>query len=447
MLSFLKQSFLALFLRVFGVALSLVIFAILAKNLTIHDVGLYSLISSAALIGRYLGPLGLDQIALRTLPQYCEEEKFPEALALQKQLFVYAIIASIMIVAGFSLTSFIFIGDDASFLPMTMSTVVVYFSSTISGVCAAILRGHGRVFSAFFPDSVLSFLVTAFLMALCLSWGTLTTDLALSFLAAGTICAGIYQSVSVWRLSSSPCTTPDREVVKQSVNLQKAAHYWLVMAGNFLQVRSSLYVAFLVGSAAASALMDTAMKFALVPTLATWAVGSVCAPRLVKLRTKGDLQGIRNILFVGAWVSFIPSFLFLITFVFSGRFVIETFLSPSYVSAYFATILFILSTCLNSFLSLASTYLMYADEEVAVLKFTLAGLFCTVFFGYLLGMTSLGVTGVAIAVLISGICRDGGLAIVLYRKSGLIPGVSMTSARSIWQTLKNTKKRKRDDCF
>jgi O-antigen/teichoic acid export membrane protein len=443
MFSFLKQSFVALLLRIFGVALSLVIFAILAKTLNIHDVGVFSLVASAALVGRYLGPLGLDQIALRTIPQYCEEDKLPEAMALQKLLIIYAAIASTIIASGFAAISFA-VWDGPHFLPIIITTVLIYVSSTVSGICAGILRGHGRIFSAFFPDSVLSFLVTALLMALSLLWGALTTEFALYFLTAGTICAAGLQLLSVFKLSPpSARRSPLREVAKQSVSIRKAGHYWLVMAGNFLQVRSSLYVAFLVGSSAASALMDTAMKFALVPTLATWAVGSVCAPRLVSLRTKGDLQGIRNILFVGAWISFIPSLLFLFLFILSGKFVIETFLSPNYVSAYVATILFVLATCLNSFLSLASTYLMYADEEVTVLKFTLVGLFCTVFFGYILGASSLGVTGVAIAVLISGVCRDGGLAIILYRKTGLLPGLSASSAASAWRTLKQNLRKER----
>lgn len=441
MFSFLRQSFVALSLRIFGVALNLLIFAILAKKLSIDDVGIYSLVASAALIGRYLGPFGLDQIALRSIPQYCEENKLPEAFALQELLLIYAAIVSAVVALGFVIFSFLFLGGSIHFTAITLSTALIYIFSTASGICAGILRGHGRVFGAFFPDSVLSFLVTALLMALCILLGGLTTELALYCLVAGTICAGGVQLFSVWKLQSPIDHSTYRAAAKQAASIKKAAHYWLVMAGNFLQVRSSLYVAFLVGSTAASALMDTAMKFALVPTLTTWAVGSVCAPRLVSMRTKGDLQGIRTILFVGAWVSFIPSFLFLVVFIFLGEFFIEKFLSPTFVSAYVATIFFILSTCLNSFLSLASTYLMYADDEVSVLKFTLAGLFCTVFFGYILGATSLGVTGVAIAVLLSGLCRDGGLAIVLYRKTGVVPGMSASGAASAWRIFKTYFKR------
>lgn len=432
MFSFLKQSFVALTLRISGVALNLLIFAVLAKTLSIHEVGIYSLIASIALIGRYLGPFGLDQIALRSIPQYREENKLAEANALQKVLLTYAAIASSVVASIFLILAIIFFRDDVLLVPIALSTVLIYCFSVVSGVCAGILRGHGRVFSAFFPDSVLSFFVTALLTAMSTLLGTLTIALALYFAAAGAICAGLLQLFSVWRTSSSIVGPADFALVRQSASLKKAAHFWLVMAGNFLQVRSSLYIAFLIGSATASALMDTAMKFALVPTLTTWAVGSVCAPRLVSMRSRGDLQGIRNILFAGAWISFVPSLLFLVAFVFWGELVIEKFLSVDYVSAYLATILFILSTCINSFLSLASTYLMYADDEISVLKFTLAGLFCTVFVGYLLGETSLGVTGVAIAVLLSGLCRDGGLAFVLYRKTGLIPGVSASVVASAW---------------
>ncbi|MBP1860672.1 lipopolysaccharide biosynthesis protein [Rhizobium herbae] len=412
----LTNSIYALTMRVLGLIINILTFALLANQLPIDAVGLYSLIASIALAARYLGPLGLDQLTIKSVR---------ELVGSDDNIFVSAFhrkSVSVIIVSTFIYSVFFFlISYSLDFLNYDISTLtsmnLIIISSVFSGYFSGVFRAHDHFFLSFFPDNFFSYLLTAIFCVIFLQVGKLNTDNAIIALAIGTSGAALLHIAAFIYLI--PIWGPK---YKTPIRFKELLTLWMVLAANFLQSRSSVFLAAAIGSLTTTALMDTAMKFALVPTLATWAIGAVFGPKLVSLNAANNKPGAQELIVVASWIAFLPALAFLLCFIFVGQFIIANLLSSNYLGAYPATILCLIATAVNSSCSITSTYLYYCGKQIVVLKYTAISFVSFCITGYFLG-TSFGSIGISIGFLISTIIRDFGLMYFLLKSERIHSGI------------------------
>src|SRR5262249_35243969 len=144
-----------------------------------------------------------------------------------------------------------------------------------------------------------------------------------------------------------------------------------------------------------------------VGALTTWAAGIAVSPLFSEAYAHRDTGRVQRLLALSTWATFLPSLVVLAGLVFAGRFLLGIF-GQAFQDAYVPAILIAAAAAVNASGGLAGTLLYMTSHERTVVFFSVASLAVLVIMGFVLGLT-LGVPGVALAVLLAGALRDVGL--------------------------------------
>ena len=168
---------------------------------------------------------------------------------------------------------------------------------------------------------------------------------------------------------------------------------------------------------AATAIMEIAGRFGRITDIVTSSIALTFSPHLARLDRVLDVDALHKILRHGAIIAAIPALGWLSFIWFAAPAVISWLLPPTYADAYVPTVLIAAAAAVNSICGLASTLLLMSGRESVVRRYSL-GQLLAVCAGSLVLAPLWGVTGIAAAVMLGTLVRDGGMMLYVLTLSG-----------------------------
>lgn len=412
-------------IRIAGVALQAILVALVANGLTPHDFGAFSAAYVFWGLVRMLGPLGLDQVAVREMAAARAAGDLGRAAAIGRMTAKRTVQAGVAIAVGTLGVLWLLraSGRDIPLgLVLVVATAVPAFSYT--AIVAAHLRAFDKAVLAQMLDSViLPLLSGAAVLALLLSE---KLDLVSALGACGAsawIVAGLFWII---RPSRAKEHSGDRILLQW----REAIRIWQALAVTALSVRAPTYIALVVLGLANTAILEIAIRFGTLPTVFTSGVTATLAPAIAARHARRE--AVSEVASLGAWSALLPALAVLFVITIAGRQLLAWFFPPAYEAAFYPLLLVSAAATVNAAFSPASTVLLMTGGERIVRLFSLAQLAVVCALSVSLGY-GFGVEGVCFAILVGTVVRDGGLAWYLHARHGTASYPSLKRARLLWR--------------
>ncbi|MCZ8158503.1 MAG: hypothetical protein O9256_01185 [Rhizobiaceae bacterium] len=410
-MNILKLSASALVIRVFGTFIMAANLVFVTRNLALTEVGMFALTSSFLFFGKYLGPLGLDQLALRDLSSSSYDYQHRQTL--ERKLLVNVTVVSFAVVF-FSLCVMILWdiyskSDYFEYYAIFVYCAVVYVCSALVGVLCGILRARGSVIISIAGDAVVPQLTTLFMLSYFVYFSNLSVEVSCCAVAIGAVMSVLFQFMRLRRYWSGVFFVGTSDV--KAFNARDALSVWFFQLLNFGQSRFQIYFASAFLGFTYVALIEVSTKVALVPTMSTWAIGTVIGPKLAK-HSRSPEEILKYIIFsvvFGGGVSLTCLVLFYIF----GNYILVNVLGSAYNEAYSPSIILLFAVLVNSVGGVFATYLVMSKRESIASFFTGLGLICGVLVALVNTHFGLGATGVAIGAALAIVVRDVGIPVFL----------------------------------
>ncbi|MBI1275337.1 hypothetical protein GC177_05125 [bacterium] len=409
-------------LRLGGVGLQLAMFVWLAHRATPVDVGLYAMVNGFWMVARFVGPLGWDHTLLRDIPACLTQQREGQAAALERFAFRRVLLTNLLIGLLCGLGVMFWPAKD---LPihtplLATATALGIMAYGIIGLGASQLRARHEQLWPQLPEMLL---LPGIALALWLpagAVGTLDGTQAVWLQSCAAIfCAGLH----LWRYLRRYYRRNIRlepHLAREAAALTHRMFATALLTG--FSSRAPVLLVPLVLGLAATALMETAMRFTMPLMLCGWGATMVVSPMLSALHAEKKKQELHQIFALGAWLAFIPAVIGLVLLMLFGKWLLAWLMGPSYLPAYNAMLLLALAWVVNASTGMASRLFMMTGHERVTLLFSLIQALILAF-GVPLGARWQGVEGAAFAVLIATLFRDGGLNMLVRRYVGIGAGV------------------------
>lgn len=412
---------LVMLLRLGGVGLQLAMFVWLAHRATPVDVGLYAMVNGFWMVARFVGPLGWDHTLLRDVPACLTQQREDQAAALEKFAFRRVLLTNIFIAMLCGTAVMLWPSDLPIHTPLlAVSTALGITAYGIIGLGASQLRARHEQLWPQLPEMILLPAITLALWLPAGAAGMLNGTWAIWLQScAAAFCAGVH----LWRYL--------RRYYRRGIRLEAglageaAALTRRMFATALLTGFSSRAPVLLVPLAlglAATALMETAMRFTMPLMLCGWGATMVVSPMLSALHAGQKKQELHQMFALGAWLAFIPAVIGLALLVALGKWLLAWLMGPSYLPAYNAMLLLALAWVVNASTGMASRLFMMTGHERVTLWFSFIQAVILAI-GVPLGARWQGLEGAAFAVLLATLLRDGGLNMLVRRYVGIGAGV------------------------
>ncbi|WP_118138410.1 hypothetical protein [Oceanicella sp. SM1341] len=426
-------------LRLGGVACLALAFVVLARTLPAAQVAGLSLAMAAGTLGRYLGPLGFDQLALRHLPRLRAGGRAAMARRLEGALFGGGCAAgSACLAAGLVL------------LPLSPAAPALLLAGlgALGGAAAGVQRARGEVFRAVFPEGGLAPGLTLAGLLLLSAAGGLTPGAALAVLIGAALPGLVLQLA--W-LAGGARLRPHLPALRL---WREALALWAVQGATLLLNRSALWLAAALatggvmtatggggimtatggggamtaaGGMAEVAWLDAGLRLALLPGLAGWAAGMVLAPQVSALGARGDGAGLQAALTLGCRLATAPALALLGLLALAGEGGMVAVLGPGFAAATTPALILLAAAAVDGATGLSALVILHGRPERGaarrVLGLTLAAaasLPCAALAA--LGAGAGLATAVALGVLAATVLRGAGLTALLVGSGGPWPG-------------------------
>lgn len=419
--------------RVTGLILQVLVFLLITRLLPIADVGIYAVINAVWLLVRMLAPLGLDQASMRFVPTYLARDQAGyaadlEARARRTVALVGTTLAAAIGAGGMGLEAL----SVAQLSPTVYVTIAVAVPAyALIGLFVGQLRARQLSFWSQFPESVVLPLgLGVGLIAAALSDAASLESTLLAQAASAWLALGVYLTVhGRHRLGlPTPMLAEERREIRKM-----ARGVFLTLSVTGLAARLPVIIVSAVLGPAATAIMETAHRFGLLPTLATWAVGASVSPMLSSTHARGEWAQRQKLFTLGSWLAFIPAFGILAILAVFGQWFIVNFVGVAYEAAYWPMLVICGANVVNASAGLALNLYFMTGHERTVLIFSVAE-FAMVIVGVTVLSAVIGVTGAGVAILLGTIFRDIGMNMLLRRYLDMHSGVWS------WQGLRSVRR-------
>lgn len=403
-----KLSTVALLMRICGAVIIALNLAIITRSLSADEVGTFALLSGLIFVGRYLGPIGYDQLLFREIGSSNNDLggfEYIEKMALLR----VSVVTLCGVVIALILTVFVFnlmVGERNWFLFVTGT--FIYAASALSGTFVGALRGRGKLLLALVGDGFLPPAFSLFVIASAYYFDSLSQEVAWVALAFGSGVGAIVQWCALMRLWSG--VGDCRPAVLGS---RQAMHLWMVQALNFLQGRFGIYVA-AYGGLQSVTITEIAARIALISSLATWAIGMVISPQLANF--KNAPQTATKCLAFGMIAGFATSFSVFLMFVAVGERSIGFLFGDEYKIAYWPAFIMLAAFIVNGTLGIFATFLIMNRHENIVLLLNTASLCVGVGLAFILASIVAMPISVALGTFLATVVRDGGAFLYMNRR-------------------------------
>jgi O-antigen/teichoic acid export membrane protein len=405
-------------LRLLGIPIQIAFFALAARHLELPAFGWVAIANTIWQATRGLGPLGYDQVALRLVPRLLLASRGDDAVGLER----FSRNRVIAITGGVALVSLVIAGLAGPLLPFERRmwlalTAVGLPAFALGGLQVAQLRARKRVRAAQLPESFGFYTLSIVLIGLALVGHACTTSIVLlsEILSAYSMCA-----ISGWLLRSP--SQARKRPLSDDVRREASASAKGFLFGQTATALGGRVPTLLAGATLGSSsagLLEVAARIGQVGALVTWAAGIAVSPMFSEAYAKGDRDRVQQLLVLSTWATLIPSILVLIGLGVLGRAILGLF-GAQFQSAWVPMLLIASAAAVNASGGLSSTLLYMTSHERPVVMFSAASLLVLLISGPPLAV-ALGVSGVALAVLVSSLVRDVGLSLLLVRKLSIYP--------------------------
>ncbi|WP_425063406.1 lipopolysaccharide biosynthesis protein [Pyruvatibacter mobilis] len=393
-------------IRVLGIGIQAPVVIWLARTLPIVEMGVFSVAYAYLGLVRYLGPLGLDQIALRRIAQDLPQGGAPipdsvHRVSMHTLVFVTGLNVVVALLA---------FGILALWAPEGL-TAVDHLSVSLAmpafaliGLLAGQTRGLGYNLLAQVPDAIGIHLVfAALLAAFALTSGVGLTTVLLCLCAAAWIVL-LFQALLRVRIGFRLFAFPDlyalTGLVREGITVFQAALF------TGLSERAPIFVTSAVLGPAATALMEIAIRFGNVATIITGSVAATLSPRFARHAHEGNQQALLQTLLLGAVMATVPALGYFCVLALGASLAIELLLPEAYADAYVPMLWIAGATVINAAFGIANNVLIMAGDGAKVMYFSLGRLLVVAGGGILMAQ-AFGVIGVCAAIILGTIVRDG----------------------------------------
>jgi len=419
-------------LRVINLPLQFLLFTLAARLHPLAVIGVFAVFFAAWSLSRQLGPCGLDHAANRFIPAFIADGR--AGAATRFEWLARAWVAAVTVAAAGAVVLLVLLARRLELLAIEPSALMVGAAAApgyaLVSLFAAQLRARGRPRAAQVPDALVLPVTAALAL---LGWHVLAGSSLLGLLASHAI--AVWLTVLLYLLlAGRPGRAAGERLRPDDVRAIRRMAMTVTAAGaaNALAMQLPVLLISAILGAAATGLYEGARRFAQLGTLATWAASAAVAPMLADAHARAQHARLQLLLAASSWAAFLPALAILLLLLVAGPQLLSLF-GPGYVAAYPVMLLLATFTAVNASGGLSSTVLNMTGHADAVLRFSLLQLVCIAVAVPMLARLW-GLEGAALAVLLSGVLRDGGLCLLLPRRLDLVPGVwSLRGPRLLWQ--------------
>ena len=408
-------------IRAMVIASQVGVFALAARGLHIADVGIYAVVNAIWTMWRQLGPLGFDQLALRVVPAYLVADR--EDLALAADRFARRVVQLVTLaLAVVAMTGLLWFGpgffQDSATIVLLCAGLPVH---AVIGLLASQIRARDRLSASLIPEAAVvqpGLLVAA----LAMWWGDWFSLTALLSAQVGLACLS---AVIYFLLHRGAAVKPAKlSADDKRQQMRIAAELFASMLVNGLKDRVATLAAAAAFGPAAAAVVEVAVRVALVPVQITWAVSITVVQAMSRAIAQRDRPQLERFIALASRLAFAPGAAFLAVVVVVGGPAIEMIFGRGFQAAYWPAVLFCAAAAINAKYTPASQLLLLSGGQRTVLAYTLAAL-ATVLVGVLAGAVlatapTTNVIWVSAAVFVSAIVRDGGMRLLQDRRVSAI---------------------------
>jgi len=400
-----------LLLRIVGMALQFATTIVLAWSLSLAQMGIFASIYAVLGLTRAIGPLGTDQAGLRMLAELDDGQR-PVSAEIRQVSISGLVLAGLlgcglMIIAGIIAVAVGTLPADLSVYGL-IAAVLALPAYLIMGVLAGHLRGLGRNILAQAPESlVLPSLTLAILGITHLHAGITLDDtaFALSLGAWLTVTLQIGLWVRMGLAREARIAWTDMRLLLN--------HGWGIFQAISVTALTTHAPIFLTGAllgAAATGLMEIALRFGKLPSLLTTSISTTFNPHYVRMFANSDHAGLRRARIVAGLMGGVPAALYALAAWLLADRVLPLVLSDSYAGAAVPMALVAAGIAVNAGFGPASNVLLMTGRAHVVRNYSLIRL--VVFAGTALALApTLGTAGIGVAVLTGFAVRDVGMSL------------------------------------
>jgi O-antigen/teichoic acid export membrane protein len=397
-------------LRLAGVACQALMIGLLANCLSVVEMGKFSAVYVFWGLVRMLGPMGLDQVALREISfaRARGDDELAGGLTRYANLLTGGVNLGVAVLSA----AILFVLADWAYIELdpleVLSIALAVPAFALVSVLSSAVRSYDRNIASQGMESIGLHLLTV--VILLLHWW-------LAQLSLGAVLA--WQTVTAWATAGAYAALLHHAVGGRvgPVSSDFARRLWreglevfqaLVLIG--LASRAPTYICMSMFGPAATAILEIAIRFGTLPAIFTTAVSTTFAPTMAARYAKGDRAGLGDTLAVASWLSFVPSAFIMLGAIVLGSWLLGAFLPPIYQLSYVPLLLVVASTTVNGAYGMSSIVLFATGYQQVVRVYSVLQLVTVVVAGYGLGY-AFGVSGVAFAILLGFIMFDVGLAL------------------------------------
>lgn len=402
-------------LRVISIFAQLVVFATLAVQLPISEVGLFALASATWVLARALSPLGWDVLLLREAATLATRGDF-RAVA---KLTTHGSLLS----AAVSFTAFVpifafFFPDDRTTSLIIVATAVLW---GMIGPLVASLRGIGLSLIAQVYDSVGLQVLPAVVVTSLSLFGSLSLEATLlSFTISAFVAVTSCAALMLARTRGARPGDNDQAVSIKSL-YPSALRLWSAQVAAAVSSRLPTLLTAPMAGLKATALVETGSKGQLVGATISWALGIIASRRY---STEADSALAQRTLSAAIGVTFLATVAFTAAVAGLGPFLLPL-LGSDYLAAFVPLVLMCLAAVAESIASAAGYYFAMTRRETQ--NATGGVLQLVVLAGSMLALTPLyGASGTGVAVLLGSTARTAYACTALH-SAGLLHVVHPTN--------------------
>jgi O-antigen/teichoic acid export membrane protein len=410
----LGESLVLIVIRALGVLLQLMVTVLLARHLSLSDMGLYALFFATVGIARALGPLGLDQASTRLLAVHSqagmEDARVREyslaggyltlIIAMLTALCTALILGSGLGPAGYGT------GERLLFVIGLPAFVGI-------GLMLGQLRGLGYNLWAQAPDALGLQVITLTLVGSVAVSGEVTLRQAMAALvASGWLVLAFQLGFRIWLGGFRPGPVSGqtlRELMREG---------WAIFQAHSITVAViyfPIYFAAATLGAGTVAILDIAQRFGNLGTLVTASIGATYNPTFARLSGAGDSRQLLTVVRDAGFLSGLPAVAIALTLLIFGKAIVGSVLPSDYLVALVPMTIIAAGTAVNALLSPASNVFLMSGQAGIVRRSTFLALI-VVALGCWACAPQFGATGVALAILAGRLVRDGSIAATLWQR-------------------------------
>jgi O-antigen/teichoic acid export membrane protein len=404
--------------RGLGVAFQAFTFAYLANRLPMSDMGILSSIYAFWTLVRMLGPFGLDQIATRDIAAAHARNDPLYANALSN--FTSSLVTKISFLASAATAGVLFAlhalrgyqVSPVSIIAVSWGVPAYAFMGLLSGQ----LCGFKRYVASQLIDSVGLQIGSATLLVLMDFFWRLDLE---SALVAQAFTGWLVAIAYAWARMQGGFDFSARLLAKQRRDVWgHAFQIWqtlLVVGSSF---RLPTYISLFILGPAATAVLETAIRFGTLPTIFTTSVQNTFSPHLSGSYAQADTEQLQELFTIASWLAFIPSISFVIAFALVGRWIVAALFPPEYAIVWIPLLLLAIGTTVNAGVGLSSAVFLMTGRTTIVRRYAIFQIVTCGVLGCLLAK-AFGLLGISAAALVGIIIRDVGLARLLSSELGV----------------------------